>query len=124
MLHLGRRPTSIWSAPTIRLQIALHPWPDAGRTDGLDQPALALSAPSVEVEDDGLLTMQEILRLLDADCRCQPAIQERGRRGAEAASGSGARFYAGHARFGDELVRSLASARTVSVFRRQAANPR
>ncbi len=40
-----------------------------GDLDGLDQPALALSAPNVAgVEGDGLLTMQEILSLkLDAD---------------------------------------------------------
>src|SRR5262249_38526775 len=40
-----------------------------GEIDGLDQPALALSAPDVAgVEGDGLLTMQEILSLkLDAD---------------------------------------------------------
>ncbi len=68
--------------------------------DGLEQPALALSSPSVTGEkEDGLLTMEEILRLkLNADwvvlsgCNTGAA----GGAGAEAVSGlGGAFFYAG-----------------------------
>ena len=68
--------------------------------DGLDQPAIALSAPSVTGdEDDGLLTMAEILDLkLNADwvvlsaCNTGAAAGK----GAEAISGLGrAFFYAG-----------------------------
>ncbi len=68
--------------------------------DGLEQPALALSSPAVTGEkEDGLLTMEEILRLkLNADwvvlsgCNTGAA----GGAGAEAVSGlGGAFFYAG-----------------------------
>jgi CHAT domain-containing protein len=71
-----------------------------GELNGLRQPALALSAPSVTgLEGDGLLTMEEILALkLDADwvvlsaCNTGAAAGA----GAEAASGLGrAFFYAG-----------------------------
>ena len=71
-----------------------------GDLNGLDQPALALSAPSITGNDeDGLLTMGEILRLkLNADwvvlsaCNTGAAAG----RGAEAISGLGrAFFYAG-----------------------------
>jgi CHAT domain-containing protein len=71
-----------------------------GDLDGLNQPALALSAPSITGSDeDGLLTMGEILRLkLNADwvvlsaCNTGAAAG----RGAEAISGLGrAFFYAG-----------------------------
>jgi CHAT domain-containing protein len=71
-----------------------------GDLDGLDQPALALSAPSISGNDeDGLLTMGEILRLkLNADwvvlsaCNTGAAAGK----GAEAISGLGrAFFYAG-----------------------------
>jgi len=71
-----------------------------GELDGLTQPALALSAPSLsDSEGDGLLTMEEILSLkLDADwvvlsaCNTGAAAGA----GAEAASGLGrAFFYAG-----------------------------
>jgi len=71
-----------------------------GELDGLTQPALALSAPSLSgSEGDGLLTMEEILSLkLDADwvvlsaCNTGAAAGA----GAEAASGLGrAFFYAG-----------------------------
>jgi CHAT domain-containing protein len=71
-----------------------------GDLDGLDQPAIALSAPSVTGDDeDGLLTMEEVLRLrLNADwvvlsaCNTGAAYGA----GAEAVSGLGrAFFYAG-----------------------------
>ena len=71
-----------------------------GDLDGLDQPALALSAPSVTGDnDDGLLTMGEIMKLkLNADwvvlSACNTAAAEG--TGAEALSGLGrAFFYAG-----------------------------
>ena len=71
-----------------------------GDLDGLDQPALALSAPSIAGSDeDGLLTMSEILRLkLNADwvvlSACNTGAAEG--KGAEAVSGLGrAFFYAG-----------------------------
>ncbi len=99
-----------------------------GELDGLDQPALALSAPSVAgVEGDGLLTMQEILSLkLDADWVVLSACNTGAGAGAgaEAASGLGrAFFYAGtrailvtnwsvHSQSARELVTDL--------FRRQA----
>jgi CHAT domain-containing protein len=101
-----------------------------GELDGLDQPALALSAPSVAgVEGDGLLTMQEILSLkLDADwvvlSACNTGVGAGA--GAEAASGLGrAFFYAGtrailvtnwsvHSQSARELVTDL--------FHRQAAD--
>jgi CHAT domain-containing protein len=71
-----------------------------GDLDGLDQPALALSSPAVTAErEDGLLTMNEILKLkLNADwvvlsaCNSGAAMGQ----GAEAVSGLGkAFFYAG-----------------------------
>ena len=71
-----------------------------GDLDGLNQPALALSAPSIAGSDeDGLLTMSEILRLkLNADwvvlsaCNTGAAAGK----GAEAVTGLGrAFFYAG-----------------------------
>ena len=71
-----------------------------GDLDGLNQPALALSAPSIAGNDeDGLLTMTEILRLkLNADwvvlSACNTGAAEG--KGAEAISGLGrAFFYAG-----------------------------
>jgi CHAT domain-containing protein/predicted negative regulator of RcsB-dependent stress response len=71
-----------------------------GDLDGLNQPALALSAPSIAGSDeDGLLTMSEILRLkLNADwvvlSACNTGAAEG--KGAEAVSGLGrAFFYAG-----------------------------
>lgn len=72
-----------------------------GELDGLSQPALAMSAPSVtgEVKGDGLLTMEKILTLkLNADwvvlSACNTASGEGA--GAEAVSGLGrAFFYAG-----------------------------
>lgn len=71
-----------------------------GDLDGLDQPALALSSPAVTGEkEDGLLTMDEILKLkLNADwvvlSACNTGASEG--KGAEAVSGLGkAFFYAG-----------------------------
>jgi len=71
-----------------------------GDLDGLEQPALALSAPEVTGDkDDGLLTMGEVMKLqLNADwvvlSACNTAAAEGG--GAEAVSGLGkAFFYAG-----------------------------
>jgi CHAT domain-containing protein len=102
-----------------------------GDLNGLTQPALALTAPSVaEVSGDGLLTMEEILALkLNADwvvlSACNTAAGAGA--GAEAASGLGrAFFYAGtrailvtnwsvHSASARELVADL--------FRRQAADP-
>ena len=71
-----------------------------GELDGLTQPALALSAPSVSgAGGDGLLTMEEILSLkLDADWVVLSACNTGAGAGAgaEAASGLGrAFFYAG-----------------------------
>ena len=103
-----------------------------GELNGLTQPALALTAPSVaDVDGDGLLTMEEILSLkLDADwvvlsaCNTGAAAGA----GAEAVSGLGrAFFYAGtrallitnwsvHSQSARELVTDL--------FRRQAADPK
>jgi CHAT domain-containing protein/tetratricopeptide (TPR) repeat protein len=103
-----------------------------GELDGLTQPALALSAPALADGDgDGLLTMEEILRLrLDADwvvlSACNTASGDG--EGAEAVSGLGrAFFYAGARAL---LVTSwpveTTSARllTTDVFARQAANPK
>jgi CHAT domain-containing protein len=103
-----------------------------GDLSGLNQPALALTAPSVAgTQGDGLLTMEEILALkLDADwvvlsaCNTGAAAGA----GAEAASGLGrAFFYAGtrailitnwsvHSASARELITDL--------FRRQAADPK
>jgi CHAT domain-containing protein len=101
-----------------------------GELDGLTQPALALTAPSVaDVDGDGLLTMEEILGLkLDADWVVLSACNTGtgAGAGAEAASGLGrAFFYAGtrallvtnwavHSQAARELVTDL--------FRRQAVN--
>ena len=102
-----------------------------GELDGLTQPALALTAPSVTQKDgDGLLTMGEILALkLDADWVVLSACNTGAGAGAgaEAASGLGrAFFYAGtrailvtnwsvHSASARELVTDL--------FRKQAADP-
>jgi CHAT domain-containing protein len=101
-----------------------------GDLDGLTQPALALTAPSIAgVPGDGLLTMEEILALkLDADwvvlSACNTAAGAG--TGAEAASGLGrAFFYAGTR---SVLVTNWsvhsASARELmtQLFRRQAAD--
>jgi CHAT domain-containing protein/Flp pilus assembly protein TadD len=71
-----------------------------GDLDGLDQPALALSAPSVTgLSDDGLLTMGEVMHLnLNADWVVLSACNTGAAEGAggEAVSGLGrAFFYAG-----------------------------
>jgi CHAT domain-containing protein len=102
-----------------------------GDLDGLTQPALALSSPSVVGgDDDGLLTMSEILGLrLDSDwvvlsaCNTASGNGE----GAEAISGLGsAFFYAGSRAL---LVSSWpvettsAMALTTTLFRRQAEAP-
>src|SRR5204863_1234357 len=103
-----------------------------GELNGLTQPALALSAPSVAgVGGDGLLTMEEILALkLDADWVVLSACNtgSGAGAGAEAASGLGrAFFYAGtrallvtnwsvHSASARELVSDL--------FRRQAKDPK
>ena len=103
-----------------------------GELDGLTQPALALSAPSLTgSEGDGLLTMEEILSLkLDADWVVLSACNTGAGAGAgaEAASGLGrAFFYAGtrallvtnwsvHSQSAKDLVTDL--------FKRQADDPK
>lgn len=103
-----------------------------GELDGLNQPALALSAPALSDSDgDGLLTMEEILSLkLDADWVVLSACNTGAGAGAgaEAASGLGrAFFYAGtrallvtnwsvHSQSARELVTDL--------FKRQADDPK
>jgi len=102
-----------------------------GDLDGLDQPALALTAPEVagDEENDGLLTMGEIMGLeLNADwvilSACNTAAPDGD--GAEAISGLGqAFFYAGAKSL---LVTSWpvettsATALTTKLFRMEAAN--
>ena len=103
-----------------------------GELNGLTQPALALSSPTVTGEDgDGLLTMEEILGLkLDADWVILSACNTGAGAGAgaEAASGLGrAFFYAGtrallvtnwsvHSQSARQLVADL--------FKRQADDPK
>ena len=103
-----------------------------GELNGLTQPALALTAPSVSgAPGDGLLTMEEILALkLDADWVVLSACNTGAGQGAgaEAASGLGrAFFYAGtrallvtnwsvHSQSARELVADL--------FKRQADDPK
>jgi CHAT domain-containing protein/tetratricopeptide (TPR) repeat protein len=103
-----------------------------GELNGLTQPALALSSPSVTGEEgDGLLTMEEILGLkLDADWVVLSACNTGAGAGAgaEAASGLGrAFFYAGtrallvtnwsvHSQSARQLVTDL--------FKRQADDPK
>jgi CHAT domain-containing protein len=101
-----------------------------GELDGLNQPALALSAPDVaDVDGDGLLTMDEVLALnLDADwvvlSACNTASGVRA--GAEAASGLGRAFFYAGARsllLTNWAVYSTPAAQLVSdLFRRQAAD--
>jgi len=102
-----------------------------GDLNGLTQPALALSAPSVaDVDGDGLLTMEEVLALkLDADwvvlsaCNTGTGAEA----GAEAVSGLGrAFFYAGTrallvTNWG--VMSDAATALTTDTFRRQGADP-
>jgi CHAT domain-containing protein len=102
-----------------------------GDLDGLQEPALALSAPSVaRVQGDGLLTMSKILGLkLDADwvvlSACNTAAGSGA--GAEAVSGLGrAFFYAGtRALLVSNWPVETTSARalTTDLFRRQAEQP-
>jgi CHAT domain-containing protein/tetratricopeptide (TPR) repeat protein len=102
-----------------------------GDIDGLTQPALALTEPSIAgVKGDGLLTMEEILGLkLNADwvvlSACNTAAGAGA--GAEAASGLGsAFFYAGtRALLVTNWSVQSTSARelTTDLFRRQAADP-
>ena len=99
--------------------------------DGLDQPAIALSGPSVTGdEDDGLLTMAEILDLkLNADwvvlSACNTGAAEGA--GAEVVSGLGrAFFYAGTRAVLVSMwpvETSSAKKLTTSLFRHQKENP-
>ena len=99
-----------------------------GDLDGLNQPALALSAPGVSgIGGDGLLTMEEILGLkLDADWVVLSACNtgSGAGAGAEAVSGLGrAFFYAGtRAILVSNWPVETTSAKTLTtdVFRRQA----
>ena len=102
-----------------------------GELNGLDQPALALTAPDVAgIDGDGLLTVEEILNLkLDADwvvlsaCNTASGSAE----GAEALSGLGrAFFYAGtRALLASNWPVETLSAKliTTGIFKRQAAQP-
>ena len=100
-----------------------------GDLDGLTQPALALSAPSVaDIDGDGLLTMEEVLALkLDADwvllSACNTATGAG--KGAEAVSGLGRSFfYAGtRALLVTNWAVHSASARELvtDIFRQKAA---
>jgi CHAT domain-containing protein len=105
----------------------------AGELLGLDQPALALSNPALtdDADNDGFLTMEEVLGLkLDADwvvlSACNTASADGNR--SEAVSGLGRAFFYAGAR--SLLVSNWAvettSARkiTTELFRRQAGNPR
>src|SRR6185437_6747052 len=102
-----------------------------GDLDGLQEPALALSAPDVAgVRGDGLLTMGEILTLkLDADWVVLSACNTGtgAGAGAEAASGLGrAFFYAGtRAVLVTNWSVHSASARDLvtDLFRRQTTKP-
>jgi len=103
-----------------------------GDLNGLDQPALALSAPEVaDIDGDGLLTLDEILGLkLDADwvvlSACNTASADG--RGSEAVSGLGRAFFYAGAR--SLLVSNwpveTTSARllTTEIFRRQSRDPK
>lgn len=101
-----------------------------GDLNGLTQPALALSAPSVaDIDGDGLLTLDEVLALkLNADwvllSACNTATGDGA--GAEAVSGLGrAFFYAGtRALLVSNWPVETTSARilTTDLFRRQAQN--
>ena len=99
--------------------------------DGLDQPAIALSAPSVTGdEDDGLLTMAEILDLkLNADWVVLSACNTGAAQGAgaEAISGLGrAFFYAGTRAILVSMwpvETTSAKELTTAIFRHQKENP-
>jgi len=102
-----------------------------GDLDGLNEPALALTAPSVaHVGGDGLLTVSKILGLhLDADwvvlSACNTAAGNGA--GAEAVSGLGlAFFYAGSRALlvsNWPVETTAARVLTTELFRRQAADP-
>lgn len=103
----------------------------SGDLNGLTQPALALSAPDVadDLENDGLLTMNEILGLeLDADwvvlSACNTGAGEGA--GAEAVSGLGrAFFYAGSRALlvsNWPVETTSAKALTAKLFKLQANN--
>jgi CHAT domain-containing protein len=103
-----------------------------GELDGLHQPALALTAPTVagDRDNDGLLTMAEILGLrLDADWVVLSACNTGAGNGAgaEAFSGLGrAFFYAGtRALLLSNWPVETTSARllTTDIFRYQVGNP-
>jgi CHAT domain-containing protein len=103
-----------------------------GDLNGLTQPALALSTPTVaDVDGDGLLTMEEVLALkLDADwvilsaCNTGTGAEA----GAEAVSGLGrAFFYAGSRALlvtNWAVMSDAATALTSDIFRRQAEYPK
>lgn len=103
-----------------------------GDLDGLDQPALALSAPDVtgNKDEDGLLTMGEIMGLrLNADwvvlsaCNTGAAEGE----GAEAVSGLGQAFFYAGARSllvtGWPVETVSAKLLTTDLFKRQLEKP-
>jgi CHAT domain-containing protein/tetratricopeptide (TPR) repeat protein len=100
-----------------------------GDLTGLNQPALALSAPDVaDIDGDGLLSMEEILSLkLDADwvvlSACNTAAGSGS--GAEAVSGLGRAFFYAGARAllvtNWPVETTSALALTTDLFRRQAA---
>ena len=102
-----------------------------GDLDGLDQPALALSAPEVaNIEGDGLLTMEEVLVLkLDADwvvlSACNTATGDGA--GSEAVSGLGRAFFFAGARAllvsNWPVETTSAHAITTGLFQRQADQP-
>jgi CHAT domain-containing protein len=102
-----------------------------GELDGLSQPALALSAPEVaDSDDDGLLTMEEILSLrLDADwivlSACNTGSAEG--TGSEAISGLGRAFFYAGARSllvsNWPVETTSAKALIIELFRRQAGDP-
>jgi CHAT domain-containing protein len=99
--------------------------------DGLDQPAIALSAPSVTGDDnDGLLTMGEIMDLkLNADWVVLSACNTGAAQGAgaEAVSGLGrAFFYAGTRAILVSMwpvETTSAKELTTGIFRHQRENP-
>jgi CHAT domain-containing protein len=103
-----------------------------GDLEGLTQPALALSAPSVSgAEGDGLLTMEKILGLrLNADWVVLSACNTAAGNGAgsEAVSGLGRAFFYAGARAllvsNWPVETTSAKALTTELFRRQAADPR
>ncbi len=102
-----------------------------GDLDGLNQPALALTAPDIAgIKGDGLLTMEKILALkLDADwvvlSACNTAAGAGA--GAEAASGLGsAFFYAGTRALlvtNWSVHSESARALITDLFKRQSADP-